>query len=166
VSAVLDSVLYLLHRKIKDKRIAVEKRCAEGTQVSAVAGELRQVLSNLLANSLDALDRAGTIKIRVSSSRSIHHGQSYVRVTVADNGSGIDDATLPRIFEPLFTTKEATGSGLGLWVSKQLIEKHGGSIRVHSSSRGPRRGTVFSIFLPAEGARAAPSSSSNIASTN
>jgi signal transduction histidine kinase len=74
---------------------------------------------------------------------------------VADNGKGIGAATLPRIFEPLFTTKVGTGSGLGLWVSKQLIDKHGGSIRVRTRTYGEHRGTVFSIFLPAEGAPAA-----------
>ena len=72
-----------------------------------------------------------------------------MRITIADDGKGIDAATLPRVFEPLFTTKEATGSGLGLWVSKQIIEKHGGSVRVRSSPKGARRGTVFLILLPA-----------------
>jgi signal transduction histidine kinase len=115
-----------------------------------VPTELRQVFSNLLVNSLDAMGEEGIIKLRVSKSTCVNRGQPRIRVTVADDGKGIDAATLPRIFEPLFTTKEATGSGLGLWVSKQLIEKHGGAIRVRSSSKGPRRGTVFSIFLPAE----------------
>lgn len=67
---------------------------------------------------------------------------------MADNGSGIDGAAREHIFEPLFTTKVDVGTGLGLWVSKQIIEKHGGSIRVHSRSSGPRRGTTFTIFFP------------------
>jgi signal transduction histidine kinase len=68
---------------------------------------------------------------------------------------GIDRVTLPRVFEPLFTTKEATGSGLGLWISKQLIEKHGGAIRVRSSTNEPRRGTTISIMLPMSSEQAA-----------
>jgi signal transduction histidine kinase len=127
-----------------------------------VPGELRQVFSNLLANSLDAMDQEGTIKLRVSKSTCVNSNQPRIRITVADNGKGIDTATLPRIFEPLFTTKEATGAGLGLWVSKQLIEKHGGAIRVRSSTREPRRGTVFSVFLLAEVAPAAQSAAATV----
>lgn len=67
---------------------------------------------------------------------------------MADNGRGIDAAILPRIFEPLFTTEEATGSGLVLWVTKQLLEEHQASIRVHSRTRGERRGTTFSVVIP------------------
>jgi signal transduction histidine kinase len=122
--------------------------------VTAVPGELRQVFANLLTNSLDALDDSGTIKLRVSTSRYVNSGRTYVRVTVADNGKGIDATTLPRIFEPLFTTKESTGSGLGLWVSKQIIDKHHGSIRVRSQASGERRGTAFSIVIPTDAEQA------------
>ena len=151
VNSIVDSAVDLLRGKIKLKRGNIEKQYDGDLQVTAVSGELRQVFSNLLANSLDAIDEEGTIKLRVSRSSRVN---GDVRVTVADNGKGIDAATLPRIFEPLFTTKESTGSGLGLWVSKQLIDKHHGSIRVRSSSNGVRRGTVFSVILPAQPAAA------------
>jgi PAS domain S-box-containing protein len=151
VNAILDSAVDLLRGKIRVKAATIEKQYDGDFQVTAVSGELRQVFSNLVANSLDAIDQKGTIKLRVSRSTSVSGVQPRIRVTVADNGKGIDSFALPRIFEPLFTTKEATGSGLGLWVSKQLIDKHSGSIRVRSRTREPRRGTVFSIFLPAEG---------------
>jgi signal transduction histidine kinase len=150
VSSVLDSAIDLLRGKIRNKSAAIEKQYDGRFQVTAVPGELRQVFSNLIANSLDAMDQEGAIRIRVSRSTCVNSGQPRIRVTVADNGNGIDAATLPRIFEPLFTTKEATGSGLGLWVSKQLMDKHGGTIRVRSNTRALRRGTVFSIILPAE----------------
>ncbi|MGA2369317.1 MAG: ATP-binding protein [Candidatus Korobacteraceae bacterium] len=149
VGIVLDAAEDLLRAKIKAKRASIEKQYDLDRQVAAVPGELRQVFSNLLANSLDAIEEQGAIKLRISKSTSVTNDRSRIRVTIADNGKGIDAATLPRIFEPLFTTKEATGSGLGLWVSKQIIEKHGGSIRVRSSPRKPRSGTVISIFLPA-----------------
>jgi len=74
-----------------------------------------------------------------------------VRITVADTGCGIQTDHIERIFEPFFTTKKDTGTGLGLWVSRELVEKHGGSLRVRSSTANERSGTVFSIFLPAQG---------------
>ena len=150
VSAILDSAINLLKGKIRAKSATLEKQYGEQLQVVGIAGELRQVFSNLLSNGLDAIDENGIIRLRVSCSRSVRDG--HVRITVGDNGSGIDAAALLHIFEPFFTTKPSVGTGLGLWVSKQLIEKHGGVIRVRSSTRVPRRGTVFSIFLPAEGA--------------
>jgi signal transduction histidine kinase len=154
VSSTIDSAVDLLRGKIKVKRAAIEKQYNGDLRVTAVPGELRQVFANLLTNSLDAMDDSGTIKLRVSTSRCVNSGRPYVRVTVADNGKGIDAATLPRIFEPLFTTKESTGSGLGLWVSKQIIDKHHGSIRVRSRASGEHRGTAFSIMIPAEAEQA------------
>jgi signal transduction histidine kinase len=84
-----------------------------------VPGELRQVFSNFLVNSLDAIGEDGTIKLRVSLATCVKGGQSCVRITVADNGTGMEAAVLAHIFEALFTTKESTGSGLGLWVSRR-----------------------------------------------
>jgi PAS domain S-box-containing protein len=150
VSSVIDSAVDLLRGKIKVKRVVIEKRYDGDFQVRAVAGELRQVIANVLVNSLDAITEDGAIRLRLSRSTCMNNGQRRIRITVADNGAGIDAATLPHIFEPLFTTKGPTGSGLGLWVSKQIMEKHHGCIRVHSSTRGERRGTTLSIFLPAE----------------
>ncbi len=68
---------------------------------------------------------------------------------MADDGTGIQHSAVPHVFEPLFTTKESIGTGLGLWVSKQLIDKHGGSIRFRTSTNPARRGTSFSVTLPA-----------------
>jgi signal transduction histidine kinase len=87
--------------------------------------------------------------MRAAKSRNPKDGAGPIRITVADNGKGIDPALFSQIFEPFYTTKGAIGNGLGLWVSKQIIEKHGGSIRVRSSTRGKHRGTSFSVTLPA-----------------
>jgi len=148
VCAVLDSAVDLLKSKIKSKHVKIEKQYQDTPPVTAIPGELRQVFSNLLANSLDAVDDNAIIKLRVSCSRLGCNGRRCVRVTVADNGRGIGASTLPHIFEPFFTTKESIGTGLGLWVSKQIVEKHGGSVRVHSRTDSRRRGTAFSVFLP------------------
>jgi PAS domain S-box-containing protein len=154
VSSVMDSAVDLLRGKVKVKGAVIERQYDGDLRVTAVAGELRQVFANLLANSLDAIAPSGTIWLRLSSLKRVNGGEPCVRVTVADNGQGIDAAALPHLFEPLFTTKESIGSGLGLWVSKQIINKHRGSIRIRSRAAGARRGTVISMVIPVAAAQA------------
>jgi PAS domain S-box-containing protein len=149
VGALLESVIDLLKNRIKSKQVAVEKHYQGELHITAVTGELRQVFANLLANSLDAVDANGSIKLRASGSRCFGSGAPAVRVIVADNGRGIDAEALPHLFEPFFTTKHS-GTGLGLWVSKQIVSKHGGCIRVRSATAGRRRGSTISVCLPVE----------------
>jgi PAS domain S-box-containing protein len=112
-------------------------------------GEFRQVLSNLLANSLDACNDGDAICVRVRAAVSPRDpALRGVRIAVADTGCGIAPENMERIFEPFFTTKKDTGTGLGLWVSRELMEKCGGNLSVRSSVNGRRTGTVFSLFLP------------------
>jgi signal transduction histidine kinase len=101
-----------------------------------------------MANSLEAMGEGGTVSLRVSAGSDLKSGQRQVRVWIADNGQGINTNSLEHIFEPFFTTKCGVGTGLGLWVTKQIIDKHGGTIRVRSCTGGVRRGTVFSVILP------------------
>ncbi len=112
-------------------------------------GEFRQVISNLLANSLDACQAGDAVCVRVRAARS-RRDQTIegTRISVADTGCGIGSDNLGRIFEPFFTTKKDTGTGLGLWVSRELIEKHGGYLDVRSATTERRTGTVFTMFLP------------------
>jgi two-component system NtrC family sensor kinase len=147
VVTLLNSVIDLLQAKIVSTQVIVEKQCDDLLQITAIFGELRQVISNLMLNSLDALGEGGRVTLRASTSRNTLDGSSRIRITIADNGQGIGAAVLPRIFEPFFTTKGSTGNGLGLWVCKQIIEKHGGSIRARSRTSEPQ-GTTFSIVLP------------------
>jgi PAS domain S-box-containing protein len=128
-------------------------------EVLGSAGELRQVLSNLLANSLDACARGSSVRIEAKSAIDPRNpSRPGVRITIADTGPGIPSEHLESIFEPFFTTKKDTGTGLGLWVSRELVTKHGGSLRVRSRTTDPLCGTVFSIFLLAQGgARTVPS---------
>lgn len=112
--------------------------------------ELRQVMANLLANSLDASGQNGRIVLRASASVDPIDGRRRVRITVSDYGHGMVAATTKQIFNPFFTTKGSVGIGLGLWVCKQLIEKNGGAIRVRSSMQGEHRGTTFSMLLPGD----------------
>jgi PAS domain S-box-containing protein len=154
VNAALQSALDLLRTKIREKHAVIQKECDEDVQVIAVAGELRQVFANLLVNSLDAISEKGIIALRISRSSTLNGGGRYARFTIADNGTGISESAKQQVFDALFTTKGAIGTGLGLWVSKQIIDKHGGTIRLRSSTDKTRRGTVFSILLPAEPATA------------
>jgi signal transduction histidine kinase len=109
---------------------------------------LRQLLSNLLVNAVDAMVDGGSLEVRVAPTRAWFDDREGVHITVADNGRGIPRDNLRQIFEPFFTTKKETGTGLGLWVSRGIVQKHGGSIRVRSRTSGRSTGTVFSIFLP------------------
>jgi len=148
IVSLLDSVLDLLQSKIKSKGAFVEKQYDSLLEVTAVYGELRQVFSNLVVNSLDAMEERGKMTLRAAISQDPHTRARRIRVIIADNGRGIDAETLPHIFEPFFTTKGLIGNGLGLWVSKQIVDHHGGAFQVRSSTYGSHRGTTFSVLLP------------------
>ena len=128
------------------------KRYEAAPRVTVVAGELRQVISNLLSNGLDVMSVGGRLGIAVRPSFDWRNPQRRgVRISITDTGPGIPREFRHRLFEAFFSTKADFGTGLGLWVSKAIIEKHGGSIRFHSWENGST-GTCFSIFLPADSA--------------
>jgi PAS domain S-box-containing protein len=145
VADVLDSALELLHGRFEAKRAIAARRYDPCPAVLAVSGELRQIFANLLTNSLDAIAEGGVIQLHISNLTTASGRQ--VRITLADSGKGIDAGSRPHIFEPFFTTKGAAGTGLGLWICRQLIEKQKGTIRVRSRAG---KGTAFVILLPAE----------------
>jgi len=149
-AAIMDEILQLYSRKLEARRIQVSRRFQDVPEINGYSGEVRQLLANLLVNAVDAMADEGSLQVRVTSSRdrSNGHQEEGVRIIIADNGSGIPRANLRQIFEPFYTTKKDTGTGLGLWVSKGIVQKHGGSIRVRSRAEGTRTGTVFSVFLP------------------
>jgi PAS domain S-box-containing protein len=147
VPGLINEVLGVYSRKIEEKNVSVQKHFEDVEEIRAFPGELRQVLSNLVLNALEALPGPGTIAIRVRRSTG-KDGKGGIRVTVADNGPGIAPEHLPRIFEPFFTTKDSKGTGLGLWVSHGIVHKHQGSIRVRTRTDGAQHGTCFAIFLP------------------
>lgn len=147
-AAIMDEILLLYSRKLKSRHIRVTRRYRGICQVNGYSGELRQLLANLLVNAADAMMSGGSLQVRVAAGRDWASGTKGVRITVADNGSGIPGNNLRQIFEPFYTTKKDTGTGLGLWVSRGIVQKHGGSIRVRSRAQGRSTGTVFLIFLP------------------
>jgi len=149
-AAIMDEILQLYSRKLEGRQIRVTRRYRNICQISGYSGELRQLLANLLVNAVDAMADGGSLQVRVATGRDWSSGREGVRITVADNGSGISRDNLRQIFEPFYTTKKDTGTGLGLWVSRGIVQKHGGSIRVRSRVDERATGTVFLIFLPQE----------------
>lgn len=124
----------------KDLQLAAE---VSPMQVHAVKGEIQQVIGNLLNNAIDASPPNTKIRIRARRMHSSVFGDA-VQISVGDSGAGIPPHLRQRIWEPFFTTKEGVGTGLGLWVCKQIVERHRGIIRAHSTHQG----TVFTVILP------------------
>ncbi|HEV3037725.1 MAG TPA: PAS domain-containing protein [Candidatus Angelobacter sp.] len=151
LSKTVEEVVSLYLPRIEGRKITLATDFDPRAQVMGLAGEIRQVISNLVANAIDALDEGGTLSIRVYRCRELAEtGRIGARIVIADGGSGIPTEQRKKIFEPFFTTKQDVGTGLGLWVSREMVHKHGGYIRLRSSTGPRRRGTVFSVFLPAE----------------
>jgi PAS domain S-box-containing protein len=149
VADILEDALALYQGKIRARNIRLVKQVRFNGSVHARPGELRQAFSNLVANSLDAVPDGGDLMLRVSRGRDWRTGMPGVTVTVADSGLGIEPQHRHRIFEPFFTTKRDTGTGLGLWLTREIVLRHSGRIRFRTNSRPGRSGTTLSIFLPA-----------------
>jgi PAS domain S-box-containing protein len=150
VEDLIETVLTLLDSRMRDQKIELVRDFHAHPQIHAHDGEIRQVVANLIGNAIDALPEGGRILVRAAYSRDWRSGSPGVVVTVADTGIGMDAETSRRIFEPFFSTKGMTGTGLGLWVSSEIAEKHQGSLRVrsrrHAAAMEPG-GTVFRFFF-------------------
>jgi PAS domain S-box-containing protein len=130
-------------------RVALEERYRPARDLVCFEGEIRQVLNNLVGNALDALPSGkGRVLVRSRQAVSPKDGTAGLLITVADNGSGMSARTLESLFEAFFTTKGMNGTGLGLWVSKDIIDRHSGTLQVRSSQHEKHHGTVFRLFLP------------------
>jgi len=180
---VLDSVLDLHHGRSNAAKVQTIRRYRDGAELYAFSGEMRQLFANLVGNALDAMPNGGKMYLSVRASQAWCHPEVQgVRITIADTGVGMTDAIRQRIFEPFFTTKEITGTGLGLWISSEIIAKHQGMVKVrsrpavavaetvlvdgstdlpgesdpaHSSPQRGDSGTVFMLFFPFNGLAAA-----------
>jgi PAS domain S-box-containing protein len=146
--ALIDSVLTLYQGRLLNSNIQVERRERVNQPLVCFEGEIRQVLNNLVGNALDAMPRGGRLSIRSRAATNWTTAEPGWTLTFADTGTGVPGDIQKRIFEPFFTTKGMSGTGLGLWISKDIIEKHHGSIRLRSSQRPGKSGSVFSVFLP------------------
>ena len=154
--SLIGTVLNLYRGRLVNSNIVIEASYRSQTPVLCFENDIRQVLTNLIANAIDAMRLGGKLIVRAhdATSYSVGHpdGRRGLRIVIADTGHGMPSEVLERIFEPFYTTKALNGTGLGLWISHGIIERHGGQLRIRSSEDPAHRGTVASIFLPHEGA--------------
>jgi signal transduction histidine kinase len=148
VGPMLDPLISFLGARARNKGVEIRPEIRQDPEIFAVAGEIRQLIANLLSNSFDAVDSGGLIRIRVDATRFNGQDSPGTRITIADSGHGIPPSVRSKLFEPFFTTKKDVGTGLGLWVCTNIVKRHHGSIRVKSSTTPGRSWTVFSVFLP------------------
>jgi PAS domain S-box-containing protein len=154
MSELLGSVLSLYQGRCNSLSIKVERDYDPELDLFCYAGEIRQVLANMVGNSIDASQNGGRLIVRARRSCSRKDPmRKGVRFTVADSGVGMDAETRKRAFEAFYTTKENTGTGLGLWVSQEILNKHHGTVHLCSrpATEGKTPGTVFQFFIPDDG---------------
>lgn len=151
VAETLEDLLLLYEKRFESRRIELVKQYDKALEITALAGEIRQAFSNLITNAIDAMPDGGKLMLKISKAREWRgSGLSGIRVTILDTGSGIEPKHRKNIFQPFFTTKTDVGTGLGLWITRGIIEKHRGTIQMKSRTGQNCHGAAFSIFLPAE----------------
>lgn len=168
LGAIVNESLLILKERLERARVEVKARVQDGTVLLGFAGELRQVIDNLLLNAVEAMPDGGKVWVSLHESFDWGKGREHrkgVRLMVADSGYGIPREYRERVLEPFFTTKPEKGTGLGLWVLRGILSKHEGSMRVRSSDTPGSSGTVISIFLPyhAQGPRKPSASAQAVA---
>lgn len=149
ITQILNDLLFLYETRLQSRKIKVVKQYDKPIEITALAGEIRQAFSNLITNAIDAMPAGGTLLVRATQSHAWNNScQPGVRITILDTGSGIKPQDKNHLFQPFFTTKAEVGTGLGLWITRNIIVKHHGQIRVKSKREPEVHGTAFSIFLP------------------
>ena len=146
VAHLLNSAVSLFTAKLRNQDIKATIECNPHCEATFVMGEIRQVLVNLIANAIDAMPRGGGLLVRGLARPHPRTSMPGLHITVADHGDGISPQALPRLFEPFFTTKGNTGTGLGLWLTKDIIDRHQGFIRMRNHHHP--HGAVFSFWIP------------------
>ncbi len=148
-SELLDSLLTMHQSRIQNSAVLIDRRDRLTRPIVCMESEIRQVLNNLVGNAIDAMHgRGGRLVIRSREATDWRSGDQGIVITVADTGTGIDDETLQHMFQAFYTTKGIGGTGLGLWISSEIVERHRGRLLVRSRLAEPGSGTVFTLFLP------------------
>lgn len=161
VPDLLEGVLSIFQGRLVNSRIEVCRRERALGPIECFEGEIRQVMNNLVGNAIDAMPASGKLLLRSCEATNWRSGAKGVLLTVADTGAGMSETVRRKIFDPFFTTKGIAGTGLGLWVSKEIVSRHHGELKIRSSRRHGRSGTVFTLFLPFDAvSRSAPPSPS------
>jgi len=143
---LVESVLNIYSNKFRTKNIIIVRDFHDCPPIQALSGELKQAVANLVSNAADAVPHGGTICVRIHCHEDAT--SKIVKIIVEDDGPGIAPEHRDHIFEPFFTTKKDVGTGLGLWVTKEIIERHSGTVEVRSINETDLSGTAFSITLP------------------
>ena len=147
--SLIGEALLIYQGRLINSNITVEKRKRARRPVVCSDGEIRQVISNLISNAIDAMSSAGgRLLLRGSEATEHRSGKKMLVITIADTGVGMSPETARRAFEPFFTTKGMSGTGLGLWISKEILARHGGTIALRTSQTPGASGTVIRVSLP------------------
>ncbi len=151
---MLGEILLLMERRFSDLGVTLATQLPSSVEVAAFPAELRQVFTNLITNAAEAAGRNGTVKVAVEpqlakTDPSGQKLQAGAIISIVDDGPGIPDDVMPHLFQPFYTTKGEQGTGLGLWVSQGIVNKHGGSIKLVSNTSANTHGTTISVFLAA-----------------
>ncbi len=155
LNEVIPAILRLYVSRFSSRKVELMQRMHPSPTPLLLEGDIRQVLNNLIRNAYDAMPRGGKLFVRLRSARCMKTGVDGVRITVADTGTGFIPKMRATLFEPFHTSKEVTGTGLGLWISKGIIDKHKGRIQMRSryaEAEGSGHGTAFSLWLPLKAA--------------
>jgi PAS domain S-box-containing protein len=146
IPTVVEQTLTVYATKLQQKQIRLHLSLQECPPINGFAGEIQQLVSNIISNAIDALPFNGTLKIDSSTTKLVTN--EAIKLQIEDDGPGISAENLKRIFEPFFTTKKDVGTGLGLWVCKEIAERHGGTVEAKSNNQNGSTGAVFTILLP------------------
>jgi PAS domain S-box-containing protein len=142
------SILGLYHHRLSQAGIEVRFDAEPAEPIVCFAGEIRQVLANLIANAIDAMPYGGSLRVSLRPGTDWRTGCPGLRLSVADTGHGMSAETRRRIYEPFYTTRGEVGTGLGLWVTAGIVEKHKGTLQVRSATTPGASGTAFMLVLP------------------
>jgi PAS domain S-box-containing protein len=149
---LVEAVLNLYQGRLVNSGIRVESGYFTSTPILCLENDIRQVLNNLIANAIDAMRHGGRLVVRAHDAIDLAPGREGhargIRITIADTGHGMLPAVRERIFEPFYTTKELNGTGLGLWISQGIVDRHHGRLALRTSQHPVHHGSVFSLFLP------------------
>ena len=150
----IPAVLRLYTARFDSRKVRLKTRLRRTSMPMLLEGDMRQVLNNLVRNAYDAMPEGGDLHVRLREAVCLHSGVPGVRITIADTGTGFLPKMRKHLFEPFHTSKEVIGTGLGLWISKGIVDTHRGRLRMRSRVREGRargHGTVFSMWLPMKG---------------
>jgi PAS domain S-box-containing protein len=151
LSETIPSVLRLYSSRFTSRKVDLKLNLRDTPDAMLLESELRQVLNNLVRNAYDAMPRGGKLHVRLRPATCPITGKDGLRISVADTGTGFLPKMRKHLFEPFHTSKEITGTGLGLWISKGIVEKHQGRIKMrsrHEENYPDTHGTLFSLWLP------------------